>query len=439
MNSNRAALRNAAVQPKQLLRKLGMNTIKSRPWKATSRWIRGSAAIEQLDEKYDGSGLETPAIAYFPDVPEKLYQLLQWLPVLEKLNTTHPVAIVLRSPRSLLALREITDLPLVLKRRFDPLQDFYYEISPKIVFYMNNGSRNFQSLAYPTAVHIHVNHGESDKLSMVSNQVKAYDRVFVAGQAAVERHEKKLIEFDFSKLVVVGRPQLDIPRPVLLPRSTATTIMYAPTWEGENYSNNYTSVDKFGVDVVRAALNTPGARVIYKPHPRVQKSKDPLMATANQAILDLIATANENATTSAYHQVVDDGDILGMFEAVDLMITDISSVGLDFLYLHPEKPLILTDRRSDPDALHAEAPISRVTPIIDETNLSTVDEVLHDAFTSDKMADAREKMRAFYFGNDLPGQSLNRFISTVDRILLERAAQLAASPTHSASSKPIDD
>ena len=29
-------------------------------------------------------------------------------------------------------------------------------------------------------LHVHVNHGESDKLSQLLNQVKAYDRVLVA-------------------------------------------------------------------------------------------------------------------------------------------------------------------------------------------------------------------------------------------------------------------
>ena len=51
----------------------------------------------------------------------------------------------------------------------------------KVGIYVNNSNRNFQSLNNPRMLHVHVNHGESDKLSSFSNQVKAYDRVFVAG------------------------------------------------------------------------------------------------------------------------------------------------------------------------------------------------------------------------------------------------------------------
>ncbi len=71
-------------------------------------------------------------------------------------------------------------------------------------------------------MHIHVNHGESDKVSMVSNQAKAYDKVFVAGEAAVRRHRAALVDFDESTLVRVGRPQLDLnPTPTLPIRAPA--------------------------------------------------------------------------------------------------------------------------------------------------------------------------------------------------------------------------
>ena len=73
-------------------------------------------------------------------------------------------------------------------RRLNDLTALYAGADLKCAVYVNNGVSNFQSLAAPTMLHVHVNHGESDKLSMVSNQAKAYDRVFVAGEAAVRRH-----------------------------------------------------------------------------------------------------------------------------------------------------------------------------------------------------------------------------------------------------------
>ncbi|HEX6936788.1 MAG TPA: CDP-glycerol--glycerophosphate glycerophosphotransferase, partial [Actinomycetes bacterium] len=80
-----------------------------------------------------------------------------------------------------------------------------YDLSDfKLGIYVNNGNRNFQSLNNPRMLHVHVNHGESDKLSSFSNQVKAYDRVFVAGQVALDRYREALIAFDERKVVMVG-------------------------------------------------------------------------------------------------------------------------------------------------------------------------------------------------------------------------------------------
>ncbi|RAG61011.1 CDP-glycerol--glycerophosphate glycerophosphotransferase, partial [Burkholderia multivorans] len=94
--------------------------------------------------------------------------------------------------------------------------------------------------------------------------------------------------------------------------------------------------------------------------------KDPNMQAADSRIRELLDSANESIHDhSLQHQILMQGDILGMFDAVDLLVTDISSVGLDFLYMHPEKPLVLTDRRDDREQLHDDAPISRATPIID--------------------------------------------------------------------------
>src|SRR5699024_7042321 len=229
-------------------------------------------------------------VVYFGDRSSKFYQLEQWIPVLEELDKKHKVALVLRKGSALLQAQEVTRLPVVFKRRFDPLHTFYHANDFKLALYVNNGMTNFQSLGFAPMVHVHVNHGESDKLSMVSNQAKSYDKVFVAGDAAIERHRRALIDFDESALIKVGRPQLDIERPTELEPSSVRTIMYAPTWEGENESNNYSSVDLYGPQIVEAALQIPNARVIYKPHPRVETSKDPAMAEANTRILELLET-----------------------------------------------------------------------------------------------------------------------------------------------------
>lgn len=267
---------------------------------------------------------------------------------------------------------------------------------------------------------------------MVSNQAKAYDVTLIAGQAARERHRAALLDFDESKLIAVGRPQLDVPREPELPPTALRTLMYAPTWEGENDANNYTSIDRYGVDIVRALLGVPRSRVVYKPHPRVEMSTDPQMAEADARIRELIEEAG------GPHAVKMQGDILGMFADVDLLVTDISSVGLDFLYLRPDSPLVLTDRRSDSAQLHREAPISRSTPVIDDGSIADVGRMIRTQLEVDSHRDARSQMRTFYFGDGGIGSSTETFIATVTDLIEERARGLTAFTRHSSTMEATD-
>lgn len=424
---------------KDLVRKTALWAVQSSVWKTTSKWIRGTERWNRLEDEYDGSYAKGEVVVYFGDRSSKFYQLEQWLPVLEELHQKHRVVLVLRKGSSLLQALESTQLPVVFKRHFDPLHTYYHANDFKLALYVNNGVTNFQSLAFAPMVHVHVNHGESDKLSMVSNQAKSYDKVFVAGDAAIKRHRRALIDFDESALIKIGRPQLDIDRPAELEPSSARTIMYAPTWEGENESNNYTSVDLYGPQIVEAALRIPNTRLIYKPHPRVEASSVPAMTEANTRILALIDQANETvADPTQQHRVLMQGDILAMFDAVDLLVTDISSVGLDFLYLEPHKPLALTDRRTDTVKLNAEAPISRATPIIDEATVERVESMLLEMLSDDTAAAARQELRRHYFGEGEKGTSTALFNAAVSDLIADRTVELKKFHSESTNAESSD-
>jgi hypothetical protein len=360
---------------------------------------------------FPGEPVPGEVVVYFADDPRKLYQLRQWLPVLERLNDSHPTVVVTRHQRTFEEVRAQTALRCVLAPAFPDLVGLYEASDFKVAIYVNNSVYNFQSLTNRRMLHVHVNHGESDKVCMVSNQVKAYDRVFVAGEAAIARHAAALLEFDPGALVPVGRPQLDLhPEPVLPPTSRRT-ILYAPTWEGENESNNYTSVDVFGPAIVAAALAVPDVRVVYKPHPRVVTSPDPAMAAAHARIVEML---------SGQPHRVESGDILAVLPGCDLMITDVSSVGLDFLYLETGKPLFVTDRRGDRDRLHADAPVSRCADVVDAGSLPVLAHRLGQRLVADLHRPGREELRRHYFGDLLPGESTERFLAAVDDVIAAR-------------------
>ena len=403
------------------LRRTLRKVLRSRAWKATSQRIRGTRQYTLTAREFkESTAPEAKVFAYFGDTKAKLYQLKQWIPVLEELNKTVPTAIFLRRPSAIAAVAEATTLPIVFRQSFDDMMTYIEENQPRLFLYVNNGRSNFQVLSYAPAVHVHINHGESDKLSMVSNQAKAYDAVFTAGPAALRRHQRALVDFDESKLIEVGRPQLDLDYEPELPPSDKRTIMYAPTWEGENDNNNYTSVDCFGPAIVAAALATPNTRLVYKPHPRVAGSRDEDMQTGHAMILELIEKANAEG---GEHLVLTEGNILAMFDDVDLMVTDISSVGLDFLYLKADSPLLLTDRRTDRAKLVDESPIASSVPIIDDSTVNDIQTMIDAELTSGGNVEARAEARALYFGGHDVGESKQAFISTVERLIAEREAK----------------
>ncbi|HSV37909.1 MAG TPA: CDP-glycerol glycerophosphotransferase family protein, partial [Nocardioidaceae bacterium] len=278
---------------------------------------------------------EVRVIAYFADDPTRTYQLVQWLDVLEILHGNHPVGIVVRDTESAVLLRSRTTVPVFAAPTFPELTALYAELKAKVVLYCNNSMLNFQSLIDGRLLHVHINHGESDKQSMASNNAKAYDRVFVAGEAAVQRHAAGLLEFDTTRLVRIGRPQLDLRRAPLLVASARRTVLYAPTWEGDAEYNDYTSVDTMGAKIVRSILSVPDVRLIYMPHPKVTTSFTPAVREGHREILAQIAAAAGREPDAGHTEILD-GDILAVMPDCDAMVTDVSSVGLDWLYLRTE-------------------------------------------------------------------------------------------------------
>lgn len=373
-----------------------------------------------------GTPVPGTVAVYFADDPRKLYQLKQWLPVLERLDREHPVTIITRNHRTYAELEPATSIQCVLAPAFPDLVQLYETSDFKVAVYVNNSVHNFHSLMQRRILHVHVNHGESDKVCMVSNQVKAYDRVFIAGEAARRRHRAALMEFDESSLVPVGRPQLDLrPAPILSP-STQRTILYAPTWEGENSSNNYTSVDVFGPAIVDKALAVPNVRFVYKPHPRVSVSPLPDIAAGHREIVRRVEAAARR-DPSAGHIVQEQGDILAVFPGCDLMITDVSSVGLDFLYLRQHQPMFIADRYDDRERLHTDAPISRCADVVDSATIGLLTETLTARLDHDEYREARAAIRSLYFGDLTPGESTTRFLAAIDDAICARDAHLSAS------------
>ncbi len=202
-------------------------------------------------------------------------------------------------------------VPVVYRRRITDLEHFVDEQDLRIVFYVNQNQKNFQMFRYGRMWHVFINHGESDKMYMTTNQFKAYDYALVAGEAALDRLGRKLWDFDLAKKAIpIGRPQADhfaaeLPAGGLpYQPDERTVVLYAPTWEGDRPAAAYGSIASHGVALAEAVLASPAHRLIYRPHPR-SGVIDTEYRAANERIIASIAAANRRDPRAQH--VFDDG------------------------------------------------------------------------------------------------------------------------------------
>jgi CDP-Glycerol:Poly(glycerophosphate) glycerophosphotransferase len=363
---------------------------------------------------------------YFPDPLSRAYQLEQWLPVLADLHRDYGVLLVFRDRRVFDLFGDLSDLPRFFARTLDELSEMYAAGNHAVVLYVNNGWRNFQSLAWPRAMHVHINHGESDKTSLVTHQSRAYDRVVVAGTAAIDRMADGLLEMDAITTVIVGRPQLDYVAVEAPASGSRPMVAYAPTWEGENDTNNFSSVDIGGPDIVQALLTVPHVTVLYKPHPRTPGSPQRAMREAHRAICRRLATAAA-ADPGGGHGLWT-GDILPLLARADVLVSDVSSVAVDHLYLRPDAGLVLMDRGRDGGVVKAaEVPIAQAATVLradQPDDLPATVATLLDPFGN---RPHRADIRRQYFGDYEVGESTRRFQSVVAALVALRDRRIAAS------------
>jgi hypothetical protein len=365
------------------------------------------------------------ALAYFAGDPPRAYQIEQWLPIFEQLHVTHPVLVVTRNLGMFRRLEGRTSLPVVFALRLAAVEDLLARTDPKVCLYVNNASANFLALSWRRALHVHLNHGESDKVSMASNQAKAYDFVLVAGEAAEARYRDNLLSFDGSNLVRIGRPQLDLEFPPMLPASARRTVLYAPTWEGDTPAMDYTSVPKYGPRLVKALVASSDFRVVYKPHPRVVTGSRRVVA-AHKEIVRILESANGGLPETDRHFVQIDTPILGLFQSCDAIVCDVSSVAVDWLYLRTDAPLWVCDPFDDREALVDSSPLAERAYILDTGVMQDVVARIRDSLETDPRRAEREEGRQFYFGDLTPGESTQRFLDTIDAFIAQRNELLAA-------------
>lgn len=359
-------------------------------------------------------------VVYFTDGKENFYQVDQWFEPLRRLHERHHVTVLSRNWETTEKLLQHCPVPVHHAPNVDALEAFIGRQRIRAILYVNQNQANFAAMRFADPAHVFICHGESDKDYMSSNQLKAYDRVFIAGTAARERILRKLIGFDAEHLIEVGRPQVDVDFPgPPMPRDGRTVVLFAPTWEGDRASMRYSSVSSHGPALVRSLVATGRHRVIYRPHPRtgivLRES-----AAAHAQMVKALRRANRDDPTAGH--VIDlDGGFGWQLAASHVAVMDISAVAYD--WLATGKPLLVT-RPAEPRAQLPESGLVREMTLFDAADAGRAPEVVDAAVAHPDETHAALVRR--YFGDTSPGASMERFLTACSTVVDEREAALVA-------------
>ena len=354
---------------------------------------------------------------YFADSDVNIYQMRQWYAPLQELSKTHPVLLIARHPAGAKLLMEESGLDVAFTQKVTDIEKLLEQQPLEVVLYVNQNTRNFQMMRYGRRWHVFINHGESDKMYMVSNQYKTYDYAFIAGNAARERLDRVLWDYDLdSRTFSIGRPQTDhlSGEPPFTP-DERTVVFYAPTWEGDRPAASYGSVASHGEDLVRKLLETGRHRVVYRPHPR-SGVVDAEFGAANERIIAALDEANRK-DPSAQHVYDTSPSLCWQLSLPDVAICDISAMVYD--RLATGKPLMIT-RPVAADAEVDEGGYLSVCEWLSADQTASIDEVL-DGVIGD--AAARERLVTWskhYFGDTAQGAPTQRFHDAIE-VLIAKA------------------
>jgi hypothetical protein len=338
----------------------------------------------------------TPVAVYFADAPSGLYQLRRWYPVLEALNSAHPVSIITSDPRTYAVVRTETSVFVTFADGPTQLDRVVNGQSIGVILYPNHNALNFRVLRFASPVHVFIGHGDSAKDSSVSRQLKAYDFAFVADADSVAQL-RTIRGYDADgSAVVVGSPWLGFlpDPPATWVADDRTVVLYAPTWEGDRPTMDYSSVESLGENIAEVVLGDPSLRLIYRPHPWLGRVRT-ASAAADTRIRRLVERAGSG-------NVVDTGTYGWSLRVADVCVTDVSSVAFDARALHT--PLVVT------------VPTSTLIPPVDEsvyrgaTRLEATDATgIHAAISS---AAATAVTRSA-----VADSSMDEFLAAIDRSL----------------------
>ncbi|GAB4101387.1 hypothetical protein GCM10028790_04050 [Micromonospora taraxaci] len=361
-------------------------------------------------------------VLYFSAPPGSEYQVTMWLPYLERIG--RPFLVMLREPEFLAPIAAATDVPVVYCPTLRAMDEALVP-SLRAAFYVNHGAKNSHCIRFTQLTHVQLHHGDSDKAPSANPVSGIFDRIFVAGPAAIDRYARAGVQIPADKFVVVGRPQVESIQVRQEPaRGLAhPTVLYTPTWTGHHADADYCSLP-VAEQLLRRLLER-GATVILRAHPYT--TQNPASARQLGRLTELLTA--DRARTGRQHVFGSAARELSLTECVnssDALVSDVSGVISDYLY--SGKPYAVTDMGGEGDRFVERFPLAGSGYVL-RRDMSNVDEVLTDLLDTDPLAEARWATRRRYLG-DFPAESY------ADAFLSAARRELTSAPDTAAERSP---
>ena len=265
---------------------------------------RVPAAVQEAVTTY-----EPDVVLYYGGTADALYQVEMWLRTLEAGG--HRPLVLMRDRDAWRRLAPTT-LPVVCVPAATTLVSFDLGTVRGALF-VANGMSNMHLLRKGGMRTAFIGHGDSDKASSSNPFVRVYDEVWVAGPAGARRYADAGLGGVLGRIREVGRPREGVgARPSAADRPL--TVVYAPTWEGWGDESHHSSLAHDGTALVSTLLDTPGVRVVYRPHP-LTGTRDAALRQAHRDVISLLRAAGAPQEVPPSGGSATDDDVSAMVTA----------------------------------------------------------------------------------------------------------------------------
>lgn len=339
-----------------------------------------------------------------------VFHIKMWLPYLKLLNMKF--YIMVREKKHVKKLLTfVEDTPIVVASSLGSIEK-YLPDSVQMAFYANNGMKNTHLVRFNHLLHIQLLHGDSEKPPSFNPISKMYDKLFVSGQRAIDRYEENGVVIPKGSFEIVGRPQISNIKLNANLDKDIHTVLFAPTWVGFHEDTKFSSLF-YIYDVIKYLIESKfKVKIILRLHPLTDRSNE-----KTSKYLKKIENLLNNSKN--IHILYSEREIIDDFNDSNCLITDVSSVPIDYLY--SEKPIIHIDVNKLSGYFKTDKryeQYSKCVYMIDE-NYSNLDKVFSLVFNNDILLDKRKAVKSYYHGSfNKPVEEV--FVSTIKHLYEEQ-------------------